>query len=158
MNGFWWDGKGTNNRGIRWMSWERMTIPTKFGGLGFRSIRMFNGSMLGKQGWRFLTKPSSLVARVFKARYFPNNSFLEAELGRQPSYCWKSILSAQEILRSGIRRRIGDGRETHLWGTPWLIEEVNPYPSMARRVENEDPLVADFIDSDLNSWNVAKLE
>ncbi|VFR01584.1 unnamed protein product [Cuscuta campestris] len=29
---------------------------------------------------------------------------------------------------------------------------------MARRVENEDPLVADFIDFDLNSWNVAKLE
>ncbi|VFQ77745.1 unnamed protein product [Cuscuta campestris] len=133
-------------------------ILSEYERLSGQNIRMFNVAMLGKQGWRFLTNPSSLVARVFKARYFPNNSFLEAELGIRPSYCWKSILSAQDVLRGGIRRRICDGQETHLWGTPWLLEEVNPYPSMARRVENEDPLVADFIDFDLHSWNIAKLE
>ncbi|CAN1168391.1 hypothetical protein LINPERHAP2_LOCUS27794 [Linum perenne] len=47
--------------------------------------------MLGKQGWKFQTKPNALVTKNFKARYFPNGDFLLADLGVGPSCIWHSI-------------------------------------------------------------------
>ena len=58
------------------------------GSIGFRDLRMFNLALLAKQGWRLQTNSSSLFARVFKAKYFPHCTFLEADLGRHPSYAW----------------------------------------------------------------------
>ncbi|XP_019191686.1 PREDICTED: uncharacterized protein LOC109186207 [Ipomoea nil] len=40
-----------------------------------------------KQGWRILSQPDSIVAKIFKTRYFPRSSFLEANIGANPSYC-----------------------------------------------------------------------
>uniref|UniRef100_A0A803NXZ1 Reverse transcriptase domain-containing protein n=1 Tax=Cannabis sativa TaxID=3483 RepID=A0A803NXZ1_CANSA len=50
-----------------------------------------------KQGWRLLTNSSSLVVRVFQARYYTQGTFLDAELGSNPSYAWRSVFKAQEI-------------------------------------------------------------
>ena len=63
-----------------------MCTPKKDGGLGFRDLRAFNKAPLAKQGWRLQTNTHSLLHRVFKARYFPGHDFLNAELGRKPSY------------------------------------------------------------------------
>lgn len=68
--------------------------------------------MLGKQAWQFLTNPHSLVARIYKARYYPNSTFIDAFVGRYPSFCWRSIMATHELVCSGIRRRVGDGTTT----------------------------------------------
>ena len=52
-------------------------------------------ALLGKQLWRLITKPSSLCARTLKARYFPNTSILDASLGHNPSFIWRSVFSAK---------------------------------------------------------------
>ena len=48
------------------------------GGMGFRDMTLFNKVMLGKQGWRLLTRPDALCSRVLKGKYFPNSDFLGA--------------------------------------------------------------------------------
>jgi hypothetical protein len=90
INAFWWGG-GNNNKGIRWLAWDKMAFPKERGGLGFRHFRMFNMAMVAKQGWHFITNPNSLVARIFKARYFPWSSLIESNLGNNPSFTWRSI-------------------------------------------------------------------
>ncbi|KEH17434.1 hypothetical protein MTR_0015s0120 [Medicago truncatula] len=45
--------------------------------------RTFNLAMLGKQGWRIMTNPESLIARIYKARYYPRCNFFEATLVRK---------------------------------------------------------------------------
>ncbi|KAK2410575.1 hypothetical protein QL285_045934 [Trifolium repens] len=67
MNSFWWGG-GANNKGIWWLAWDRMTHPKGQGGLGFRDLHTFNLAMIAKQGWKILTNPHTLVARIYKAR------------------------------------------------------------------------------------------
>ncbi|XP_019200193.1 PREDICTED: uncharacterized protein LOC109193819 [Ipomoea nil] len=103
-------GGGTgNDKGIHWKAWDRLCVPKKYGGFGFKDLRAFNLAMLGKQAWRFLTAPESLAARVYKARYFPKSTFYEASLGNCPSYCWRSIMATHGLICGGVRRRIGNG-------------------------------------------------
>jgi len=40
----------------------------KDGGMSFKNLGTFNLAMLGKQGWRILTQPNTLNARIYKAR------------------------------------------------------------------------------------------
>jgi len=86
MNSFWWGHGRTNQRGINWLSWEKLSMHKTNGGLGFKDLTALNLAMLGKQGWKFLTGPDSLVSRMFKAKYFPKNTFLAATIGHNPNY------------------------------------------------------------------------
>lgn len=49
-------------------------------GLGFRSFGKFNVALLVKQGWRLIKNIESLLARVFKAKYYPRTDFLNSNL------------------------------------------------------------------------------
>ncbi|VFQ73207.1 unnamed protein product [Cuscuta campestris] len=154
LNSFWWESKGINSSGIHWMSWQRLSAPKKFGGLGFKQIREFNVAMIGKQGWRLLTKPEALVTKVFKAMYFPKTSFLEAQLGSNPSYCWRSILEAKNLISNGVRKRIGDGSNTLVWGDPWLADRVNPFILTPRPPFMPNLPVCFLLNHDAGGWNL----
>lgn len=79
------------------------------GGMGFRKLHDFNLALLGKQAWRLITRQDSMVSRVYKARYYPDGNFLNAKLGSNPSYVWRSILQSQDLVKLGATRRVGNG-------------------------------------------------
>jgi hypothetical protein len=120
INGFWWGNGGSSSRGIHWLSWDKLTVHKTKGGMGFRDLTAFNLAMLGKQGWKFQTQPECLVTKLFKARYFPRNEYIDAELGHNPSFVWRSIFSARRIVRSGARWKIGNGINIPIFEAPWL--------------------------------------
>lgn len=126
MRKYWWR-TGKKDRGIHWLSWERMCVSKLHGGLGFRNIHDFNISLLGKHGWRFVTNPNSLVAKIFKAKYFSNENFLGAKMGANPSFVWRSLLASQHVLRQGLGRRVGSGSSVQIINEPWLPSIENPY-------------------------------
>lgn len=109
------------------MNWDRMSHHKSVGGLGFRDLRDFNLALFGKQGWRMITSPKSLVARIFRARYFPDASLLDAPLGNNPSYTWRSIWEAKHVLLAGAQWRIGDGTDVDVLRTPWLPHDEEPF-------------------------------
>ena len=84
---YWW-GSSADNRHMHWMSWERLTRSKNKGGMGFRDLRCFNLAMLGKQGWRLITRPDSLCTRVLKGRYFHDSEFMLASRKRHASSTW----------------------------------------------------------------------
>jgi hypothetical protein len=55
LNSFWWGAKGDNKKGIRWMSWDKLTMRKEWGGMDFRNIHGFNLAMFEKQSSNFLT-------------------------------------------------------------------------------------------------------
>ncbi|XP_050238466.1 uncharacterized mitochondrial protein AtMg00310-like [Mercurialis annua] len=115
LNAFWWGNKKKEeSRGIHWSDWDKLCLPKNLGGMGFRKLRDFNLAMLSKQGWKLLSSPNSLVYRVFHAKYFYNSDFLNAKLGANPSYVWRSLMAAQEIVRKGTRWRIGRGNSLRM--------------------------------------------
>lgn len=126
MNVFWW-GKGRSNGGIKWLSWDKVCTVKEEGGLGFRKLKDFNLAMLSKQSWRLMVDCNPLVSQFMKARYYPNSDFLNASLGSNPSYLWRSLLATREMMKRGIRRRIGNGLTTTIWKVPWLPDLGNGY-------------------------------
>ncbi|GAU37643.1 hypothetical protein TSUD_220690 [Trifolium subterraneum] len=72
MNSFWWGG-GNNNKGIRWLAQDRMTHTKAQGGMGFRDLHIFNLALIAKQGWHMMTKPHTLVAKLYRARWSIGN-------------------------------------------------------------------------------------
>ena len=119
MRGFWWGQKHQEAK-IAWVDWKQMCYLKSRGGLGFRNLQAFNLAMLAKQAWRILTNPSSLIARVLKARYFPTDDILSATLGSSPSYSWRSIFNSLGVIRKGTRWRVGNGKQIHIWDDKWL--------------------------------------
>lgn len=85
--------------------------------------------MLAKQGCHILNNMNPLVTAIMKAQYFPGSDFLNAELGINLSYVWRSIFSAQEAIKMGCRRKIGNGESTRVWGMPWIPDYENGFMS-----------------------------
>ncbi|XP_019157741.1 PREDICTED: uncharacterized protein LOC109154396 [Ipomoea nil] len=151
MNRYWW-GSG-NDRGIHWKAWDKMCIPKKHGGLGFKELHAFNLAMLGKQAWRLLTKPESLVSKVYKARYYPKGTFYDTCVGNNPSFCWRSIMAAHDMVCRGIRRRIGNGDTTLIWDHPWLQDQHEPKIHTEKPVHLNGATIKGLIDPETHTWD-----
>lgn len=96
VRSFWWgQSNGTNK--IAWLSWNKVCMPKKDGGLGFCDLKSFNLVLLAKQGWRLQCNTWYLVHQVPKACYLPHSDFLHAGLSSRPSFAWQSIMAAQGI-------------------------------------------------------------
>lgn len=115
----WW-GIEEGWKKMHWRSWNWLSTPKDLGGLGFRDMVLFNQAMLAGQGWRLLTDPSSLCARVLKGRYYPDCSFWAAQRPRSSSYTWRSILFGRELLQAGSRWGIGDGSSIRTLSDNWV--------------------------------------
>lgn len=101
MTELWWRNK-KEGKGIHWKSWDQLSKPKALGGLGFRDIEAFNLVLLGKQLWRMLMNPNSLLSRIYKSRYFAKTDPLNARLGSRPSYAWRSIFAAQQLIKKEL--------------------------------------------------------
>ena len=126
--------------------------------MGFKSLRDFNLALLAKQIWRFHTNPNSLIARCFKAKYFPNSTVLKATAGCNPNFAWRSIHSALWIVNKDSCWRIGNGNSVNIWDDHWLPYQPN-FKVFSNKGSTPRPvLVRDLIDNDSTSWKTNMLE
>jgi len=153
MQDFLWSHMAKSSK-IRWMSWEKMGKAKSMGGLRFRDLSIFIKALLAKQLWRFQQNPDSLVAQIYKAKYFPRSTILEATIGNKPSYAWRSILATSELLREGLVWRVGNGLSIPIWGARWLPTPTFFSVQTAPRILLLNSTVSCLIDSDTKWWNL----
>ncbi|KAL6183929.1 hypothetical protein ACLB2K_045339 [Fragaria x ananassa] len=149
---FWW-GDNEGDKKIHWLAWDRLCKPKSEGGMGFRNLIYFNRALLAKQGWRILSRPEALVTRLLRAKYFPQSNFMQASLGSDPSFVWRSLLVGRdEVLKRGMRYRVGDGTKIGIWTDPWLPLPYHFKPYSPPMEGTEDWRVCDLIDSEYMDW------
>lgn len=149
---FWWEHKDNEAR-IAWMSWEKLGLSKDKGGMGYQDLESFNLALLAKQGWRLMQNPETLVAKVYQQKYFPNESFLNSQLGRNPSYAWRSIWNAKKLLNEWLMWRIGNGRSVKIWGDRWIPSPWSYAIQTPNRNFNKEANVCSLIDEATNWWN-----
>ena len=69
--------RGGHDLGVRklhLLNSNKICYPKSWGRLGLKKFNLINQAMLTKQYWRISRNPNSLVARTFKAKYFPRGS------------------------------------------------------------------------------------
>jgi len=149
---FWWSNSKDHKK-IHWLGTEKMTLPKTLGGFGFKDLEIFNQALLAKQAWRLLHEPNCLFSRFFKSRYFVNSPFIDASVGSKTSYAWRSILSGRDLLIKGLKRIIGNGKETLVWIDKWIHDGINRRPTGIQSLQNIRLRVDALINMETGCWN-----
>ena len=105
---FFWGQRGGGWK-VHWIKWEGLCKPKSQGGMGFKDLSMFNDALLAKQTWPLLHDKTSLFYRVFKSKFFPTSTIMEATNLSSASYAWRSIIRGREVIKKWAIWRIGDG-------------------------------------------------
>lgn len=151
---FWWGSKQGEKK-IHWIKWDQLCKGKNQGGMGFRTFKEFNPSMLSKQGWRICHNEDLLLSKCLKGRYFPRGDFLRASIGYNPSYTWRSIIHGRdEVLNCVGFWRVGNGKCIRIWEDNWLPFQ-HGYKVWSPKPPNIDvKFVSDLINFDIGDWNI----
>lgn len=122
------------------------------GGMGFKVLAVNSDSLLAKQAWRLIHDKTSLFYKVFRARFFPNKTIMEAIDSRMGSYAWRSILKGRVVLQ-GARWRVGNGESINIWQHHWLPRKHSPLAVFYTVESWENQMVASLINSSTRQWN-----
>ena len=122
---FWW-GQNGDRRKIHWVKWSTLCQSKNEGGMDFKDLANFNDALLAKQAWRLLHNKNSLFYRVFKPRFFPDCSVLEATDSTLGSHAQRSILKGRDVLLQGARWRVGSGESISIWNDAQLPSIDHP--------------------------------
>lgn len=94
----WW-GHLDNHSRLYWKNWNVLFLSKPSGGMGFRNPHFFfNLDLLAKQAWRFFSDPTSLSRFIFRHKYFPHSSLMDADLGVKPSYILFAPTKVSELI------------------------------------------------------------
>jgi hypothetical protein len=143
---------------VAWIGWDKLGMTKARGGFGYRNLEKFNQALLAKHGWQLVQNPNSLVASVLKAKYFPNGTFMESNMGNNPSFAWRSIWNAKKLLQARLLWRIGNGQTIRIWGDRWLPTPSSHMVQSPVRVLSQDARIKDIIDEDKKWWNIPLIE
>ena len=119
---------------------------------------MFNKALLANQLWRIMQHPTSLVAKIMQAKYFPRSNILDAKLGSRPSFAWRSMLTAKEIVQQRAFWRVGNGKDIRMWGDCWMPTPSSFAVHSPRLHLPENSVVGDLIDPETKQWNRPLIE
>lgn len=93
------------------VSWNKICRPKKYGRLGFRKTEATNKAFLSKLGWRTLNDDGSLWVKIVKDKYLLQENFLDRKNKNTDSRAWKMIANSRELLKQGLRWKLGNGKK-----------------------------------------------
>lgn len=140
------------------VSWDKMCRPKNLGGLRFRKAEATNKAFLAKMAWGIISEENNLWIKVVKSKYLAKDGFMTRKTKNTNSWAWKKISKARELLRRGIRWKLGNRKKIYLWTDFWYGNEH--LLNQTNKTQNEveiDLKVSDII-TDNKTWDLDNLQ
>uniref|UniRef100_A0A2N9IF07 Reverse transcriptase zinc-binding domain-containing protein n=1 Tax=Fagus sylvatica TaxID=28930 RepID=A0A2N9IF07_FAGSY len=145
---FLWGGIGDGKR-FHLINWHQVCQPLKFGGLGFRNIRIFNQALLGKWLWRYGTETDAFWRSIIFSKYGDSQGgWITREVhGPHGVSLWKHIRKDWGRFARHVYVEVGDGAKTRFWTDSWCGQGSlkDGYPELYRIARNKEALVKDHM-------------
>ncbi|GJR41849.1 hypothetical protein Tco_1309952 [Tanacetum coccineum] len=131
--GFLWCN-GESCRGKAKVVWVNICLPTREGegGLGLRSLDLFNQALMSKHIWNIVTNKESLWVRWIHSYKLRGRSFWAIPLnGVDMSWGWRKLLQLRVLVRPYIWTKLGNSNSASAWHDTWdpqgpLIRLISP--------------------------------
>ena len=90
------------------------------------------------------------MARIFKEKYYPKHTFLEAKIGYNPSYAWRGMMNAPNLLKEGLVWRVRNGASIRIWKDKWILSPSTYAIQSPIKLLDADAKVKELIDGSTN--------
>ncbi|KAL5733231.1 hypothetical protein ACOSQ2_032923 [Xanthoceras sorbifolium] len=144
---------------VHLVNWRTICTPKGNGGLGIKSTKLMNQSLLAKAGWRILQGDKGVWSQLLTCKYL-NNANLLTPGDSDKLVCsntWKGIKFGAKLLSSGINWRIGNGNSVHFWTDVWASDcgSLTNHAAVALNDTLLSEKVKDYVVE--AGWNLRKL-
>ncbi|GJZ67605.1 RNA-directed DNA polymerase, eukaryota, reverse transcriptase zinc-binding domain protein, partial [Tanacetum coccineum] len=92
-------GADMDERKTTWVSWKKVLVSHREGGLGVNSIFALNHALLFKWIWRFMVYPNALWVKVVKAIHDEGGGINATTRKVYPSSVWINVLKAMDSIK-----------------------------------------------------------
>ncbi|CAN6282264.1 unnamed protein product [Urochloa humidicola] len=158
---FWWQGvqEEDSSKSFHFRSWDDICRPKHEGGLGIRKLQDVNKSLVLHSAWLIASDKDSFLARILKAKYFPNTSFWRAPTYGTRSAFWSSILQVKNLLHENSIMQISNGN-SNIWNEPWCEgwETIHSSLNLSHSEPSLPNQVSELWSNRLLSWDIRKVE
>nr|KAJ0221413.1 hypothetical protein LSAT_V11C200101220 [Lactuca sativa] len=118
MKNFLWN-HDESKKGRAKVAWSAICKPVANGGLGLRSLRMWNKAILSKRIWMILSDVDSLWVKWVKFNLLKGRSFWDVEKKNGLSWSWRNLIKLKSVCRDHFCNVIGNGEITYMWYDDW---------------------------------------
>ncbi|GJZ70725.1 hypothetical protein Tco_0634576, partial [Tanacetum coccineum] len=106
---------------VKWKDVCRLKVQ---GGLGIKSLHIWNIALMSKHIWNIMSKKYSLWVKWVNAYRLNDNgigvrSFWDIHVANDVCWSWRQILTCRDSIRSHVVIRIGNGKNTSVWFDNW---------------------------------------
>ena len=153
IRGFLWCN-GDFKRGKAKVAWDDICLPKKEGGLGIRSLEVFNIALMTTHIWNIISNKESLWVRWIHMYKLKGRTFWDVPMKAGISWGWLKLLQLRDIVRPFFWTKIGNGKNTSVWYDSWcsqspLIRYLTPR-DITREGFSIHSCVADLVVN--NAW------
>ncbi|GJR53134.1 putative RNA-directed DNA polymerase [Tanacetum coccineum] len=155
IRGFLWCN-GEYKRGKAKVAWDDICLPKSEGGLGLRSLDLFNMALMTTHIWNIVSNKESLWVRWIHTYKLRNRSFWDLPIKDNVSWGWLKLLQLRVLVRPFFWVKLGNGRDTSVWHDSWcshcpLSRFISPRDIYSEGFNNQ-AMVADFVLNNVWTW------
>lgn len=114
-------GDTIEERKVHTVSWQKICRPKEWGGLGLRSVRHINQTVLMKAGWQIMTGQEDLWVKSMRAKYRCGSDLIpKIKRNLNGSNFWIGVRNTWPVVEDNVAWRVGNGKSICWWKDNWV--------------------------------------